>query len=383
LKVEWISDSIQFAAMRPEWSELLACSNAGVFCSWEWLYPWFWRLGSGRQLELLAARDESGQLIGLMPLCLERRTFFGRALRRLSFLGDERVGSEYLDVIARSGCEQWIAAEFAAAIRDRPDWDLLDLRDLREGSATLASFREALASNDFKVRVYDRCVCPYEEFRSREGFDAFLRRTARRDNYLRRRRWLEAQPGFQVDREGDPARLSLPLAELFRLHSLRWAGDSDGIAGSDVEGFHREAAVLLAECGRIRLYTLKVAGRALASVYAIVHRSKFIFYQSGFDPGWANRSVGLVLLAETFRDCIESGFGEYDFLRGTEPYKLDWTSLRRRTVALRAFRKGGIGEWLERRERASAVLRGLAKDLLPERWVEGLRSWRRRRARSG
>ena len=380
LDVERISDPVRFAALRPEWDELLDASAAAIFTAWEWLYPWFHRLGRNRELQILTVRNDGGDLVGIMPLSLERRRALGRSVRRLSFLGDARVGSEYLDLIARRGLETAVAAEISAALRDRNDWHLLDLLDLPEDSATLAAFREAFSAPEFSVRIRQRCVCPYQSFAAGETFDRYLRRTARRENYLRRSRWLRAQPGFHIERDSEPDCLTLPLAEFFRLHTLRWAGDSDGVAGAAVEAFHRDAAVLLAERGQVRLYTLKVAGRALASVYAIVHGRKFVFYQSGYDPDWRSNSVGLVLLGETFRDCIDSGFREYDFLRGSEPYKLEWTTQRRRTVAMRVIRKCGPGEWLDRQERAFAAARDTARSVLPKRWVEQIRSHRRRAA---
>jgi len=377
LSVQRISDPIAFAALRSEWDELLDSSESGIFSSWQWLYPWFSRVGRNRELRIVTARDESGKLIGLMPLSLERRRLLGRAVRRLSFLGDARVGSEYLGVVAPRGLEAPVAAQIAASIRADGDWDVLDLRDLPEESPTFAVFREAFREPDFGGRTWQRAICPYQSFTPADTFERFLRGTSRRDNYLRRRRWLEQQSGYRIEREGDPDRLTLPLAEFFRLHSLRWEGDSDGVAGSAVEGFHRDAVQLLAERGQVRFYTLKIGNRALASVYAILHRRKFIFYQSGYDPQWRQKSVGLVLLGDTFRDCIESGYLEYDFLRGTEPYKLEWATQQRRTMALRIFRKGSMGEWLDRAERAAAASRKIVQGFLPDRWIERIRARRR------
>jgi CelD/BcsL family acetyltransferase involved in cellulose biosynthesis len=212
------------------------------------------------------------------------------------------------------------------------------------------------------------------------SFDTFLRRTARRDNYLRRKKWFEHQSGYQIEREGNPTALARPLAEFFRLHQLRWAafGGSQGIEGAAAEGFHREAAALLAERGQLCFYTLRLGGQALASVYAILHGSKFIFYQSGFDPAWSKKSVGLVILGETFKDAIESGFTEYDFLHGTEPYKAEWATEQRRTISVRIVQRGSAGEWLDRQQRAEMRLRGVVKRALPRRWIDFLRAWRRR-----
>ena len=377
LEVEVVVEPRRFAALRREWDELLEDSEASIFCSWEWLYPWFARVGWSRELRIVAVREAAGSLIGVAPLSLVHRRVLGRTVRRLAFLGDERVGSDYLGIVARRGMETLVASQVASAIHRLADWDVLDLFDLVEGSSEEAAFAERF-TDGFGVRSWQRSICPYESFGPGETFEGFLRRTSRRENYRRRRRWLQAQPGYRIEKEENPARLALPLAHLFRLHALRWAEGSDGIAGTAVEAFHRDAAILLAERGKLRLYTLKLADQALASVYGIVHAHKFAFYQSGFDPKWREQSVGMVLLGETFRDCIESGCVEYDFLRGTESYKLDWVTRQRRTVALRIFRLGGAGEWLDRVERGKAAARKLVQRVMPSGWVDEIRNRRRR-----
>ena len=101
---------------------------------------------------------------------------------------------------------------------------------------------------------------------------------------------------------------------------------------------------LLAARGSLRLYTLFAARRPVASVYGVVHRGKFLYYQSGYDPNWASRSVGLVLLARTVSDAFGEGLTDFDFLRGDEGYKADWARGERWTIQVRLWR-GARGPW--------------------------------------
>src|SRR3954469_23764653 len=73
LQAEIITRASDFAALRPEWDELLTASRAAIFNSWEWLYPWYQHLGSARQLLIMLARGADGQLLGLLPLSIEQR----------------------------------------------------------------------------------------------------------------------------------------------------------------------------------------------------------------------------------------------------------------------------------------------------------------------
>ena len=367
-----------FFAMRAEWDDLMLESNAAVFNSWEWLYPWYKHMGRGRDLRILTARDETGRLVGVMPLCLQRMWMGGRTLRRLAFLGETHLGSDYLDIIARRDCEQEVTAAFVRALkRSSRTWDVLDLLDVNSQSLTLRALRDAFEQGEYCVEVSPRSICPCETFKPSETFDGFLRRTKRRANYRRRKKWLEQQPGYRITCETEPENVSKALDELMRLHALRWAveGGSEAINSAKVIAFHRDATRLLAERGLIRMFVMEVEGRAVASVYGIVHNATFHYYQSGRDPEWHSKSVGLVLVGETFRSSLEAGLRSYDFLQGEEHFKSEWTSDHKETVGIRIYRSQGIGMWLGRREHAIRVVKDYAKRVLPEKWAHRLTHW--------
>jgi len=380
-KVEAVVEGGAFAAMRAEWQALEEASAAGIFNTWEWLYPWFRRVAPERSLRILTARNRHGELLGLMPLGLETRWMWGRKVRRLAFLGETHVGSDGLDVMARRGLEEAVARAFATHLRlHSAFWDVLDLKDLLETSPTLGVLRDVF-NEGFVHQMTARFVCPYETLAS-ESFDDFLRRTGRRDNYLRRRKWLEKQPGYRIQKHEAPLGLAPSMGHFLRLHALRWKedGGSQGINGPSVEAFHRDAAQWLAERQKLRMYTLMLGEQALGSVYGLMHQKTFLYYQSGYDPAWRNKSVGLVLVGETFKDSLEAGFQSYDFLRGTEGYKSEWTTKQRRTVAFRAYTQSARGRWFSLGERFEKSVRDTAKVLLPGGIVETIRRFRRRRA---
>src|SRR5262245_60013268 len=107
LTIDRITDREAFTALREEWSDLLASSEADcVFLTWEWLHTWWNLLAAGRQLHLITVRSD-GRLVGLLPLLVTppdwRRLI---PFRRFEFLGAGSVGSDYLDAIVRSGWER-------------------------------------------------------------------------------------------------------------------------------------------------------------------------------------------------------------------------------------------------------------------------------------
>ena len=101
--VEIIDQLRDLEALRPQWTELLGASAThGPFLTWEWVYAWWTHLRERSRLNLLVVRL-GGQLVAIAPLRITRRplTWFSS----LEFLGTGSVGSDYLDLIVRRGCE--------------------------------------------------------------------------------------------------------------------------------------------------------------------------------------------------------------------------------------------------------------------------------------
>src|SRR5919197_1727130 len=380
VRVQVVRDPIELAGMRAEWSALLEQSDAAVFNGWDWLYPYYQRVVPGLEPWVMTARDRSGKLVGLLPLARERRRIGPVSIRRLCFLGEEWVGSDYLDAVTLRERRHEVIRAFARELLDRcVEWDLLDLNDFDERSSTPEIVGDLFGGTGFDVRAVDCRLCPNETFLEGESFEQFLRRTRRQHNYLGRRKWLEAQVGFRVEVTTDPAKIARPLSEFFRLHALRWEedGGSSGIIGPRVEAFHRDPTHFLSQAGKLRLYTAWLGEKALASVYGIVHRDTFSYYQSGMDPEWRSKSVGMVLVGATVENAIRSGLRHYDFLRGTEASKFDWVSKVRRTTGLRIAPSTGVGAWFVMGEDGVTAAKALLKRALPEATLERLRRLRR------
>ncbi|MFL5343837.1 MAG: GNAT family N-acetyltransferase [Hyalangium sp.] len=383
LDVRVVRDEAGFAALEEAWSELLDQSAASIFSSWQWLHPWQQRPGGSRQPFLICARDRmTRRLHGLLPLYLEVQHGAGRRYRRLGLLGDEGVGSDHLGPLVRQGEEEKaLAALTQGLLSHQEEWDLLELLDVDTDSPSTRALVEQLRSAGLGVRFEERNECPFEPFEPGLTFERFLARTRRADNFLRRRRWLERQPGFRIERAESSEEVQQALSSFFRLHELRWQGHSQ-LNTPEAQAFHREAAARLAQRGQLRLYTLWVEGAAVASVHALRHGGTFSYYNAGYDPAWQSKSVGLVLVGTTFQDAIAEGHREYDFLRGTEPYKLEWTTQVRRTARIQIWRPGGPGAWVAHAERLGQQTRRVLRSVLPARALSALRRIRSSALRS-
>lgn len=367
IAIETCDDARRFAELREPWRRLHEASGAGPFLTWEWLYAAWRRVSPHRRLRLFLARGPGGALSGVLPLSEERRL----GARVWRFLGDWTVGSDFLDVVPADAAQEEVRERLWRAVLTRDDFEALDLRDVAADSPSLGVIEAA--AGGMTIAREPRYRCPRLTIGG--GYEDFLRAAARGHNVRRRERWWRAQPGFAIEAAERPPDVGRALAEFFRLHQLRWgiAGGSEAVTGPEIEGFHRDAVWMLAERGMVRLYTMRLGERAVASFYILRSGGYRAMYQCGYDPAFAAQSPGLVLLARTIEDAFSEGAAVYDFLRGEEPYKRDWANGERRTVRLRVVRRTLAGSALFAAEEAQGTARRRLRRVLPASWVSAAR----------
>ena len=102
LTVQTLSEPSAFAALGPEWTELLEASDSdGFFLTWEWLFTWWKHLAGSRQLFLLTVRSGE-ELVAIAPFALRPATLDRvPPLSCIELLGSGTAASDYLDVIVR------------------------------------------------------------------------------------------------------------------------------------------------------------------------------------------------------------------------------------------------------------------------------------------
>ena len=127
---------------------------------------------------------------------------------------------------------------------------------------------------------------------------------------------------------------------------MRVLGRRRGVAPSPEGRLHRSFATDLAALWQLWLTTLDLDGAPAAAWYGFTYRDTVYFYQSGRDPRLDRESVGLVLMGAMIRRAIERGYRRFDFLRGEDGYKRQWTEAGRTTEEVTIFRPGWRGRGL-------------------------------------
>lgn len=333
MTIEFIDNVDAFAALRVEWSELLAASAAeSPFLTWEWLHAWWSHLGAARRLAIVAVRD-GGQLIALAPFCAAR----GRLpfMWRWEFMGTGVAGSDYLDAIVRRGHEADAVRALATYVRERD----VALHLVRLPScSSLSRVAARLNESGWAVRTVDDGVCPFIRL-SGHSWDSFLATIgpAHRATTRRRLRSLERNFTMRFEPVADAATSQYALTKLFDFHHARFGRRGTAFHTKPLRAFHLDATDRLQKAGVLRLFALHLNDQLAGVMYGMSFKGRFYFYQHGYDAGFQSQGIGRAVLDMSIRAAIGEGLAEFDLLYGGEAYKSAWTDEKRPLTRIDSF----------------------------------------------
>lgn len=301
----------EFRALLPEWTELYSlCSGSTPFQHPQWLMSWIDAFQPARLVGIeIRERD---RLIGFAPLLVYPHN--GR--RTLAFAGGGT--SDYLGLLALSEREQPVITEILRAAQTLPDWDVFDFTDIQAGNFLLHA-------DSFPAEPQEHDLC----FAFPLPANVDLVRES-----LTKRQWASLRNARSRTRREGEATFEVALAsqatefvhELLHLHEKRWLqlGEQGVLSDPRVGAFHLHVAPELAAAGLLRLYRMRLEDRTIAVIYCFFHLRTAYCYLQGFDPEFSYLSPGTQLMVAVIEDAVRHGLSKFDFLRGTEAYKLHW-----------------------------------------------------------
>ena len=332
-----------------EWRQLFhrsGCRN--VFLSYEWMSSWWRHWGDSHRLLILLVRDREGRLAAVAPFYLKRSVLGAFGPRALRFIGTQWVGSDHLDLLVVPGSEEAAVETVVGAVRARRDaWDYIELADGAEDSPVFSRLRRAFKGAGMTEQFVHEETCPslllptsFEDLLAGLGSN-------QRYNFRRRRRALEREAGMVFHAIQGGSKLYDRFADVVRLHQLRFDSRHRHtfFPTAAIQRFHAEVLQQLEAVGMARVFVLESKGKAIAALYGFSVGKTFAFYQCGMDPAWARLSVGLVMMGCALEEAIRTGHDEFDFLRGDEAYKFQWTKQVRRGITVRFFDRRIRSQW--------------------------------------
>jgi len=336
LKIKLI-DEQKFLLLREQWNALLReSSNNEFFLTWEWISTWWKVYGeskNNKKLFILAVEDGDRNLIGIAPWYIRKEKVLKLIpLKKIYFLGiGENVSPEYLNIIIKKGWEDDVISNIRGyLLKNKYKWDLLYLSDITENHLITEKIKEVFSAENipfFREKIIPPCLY----FMLPQSWEAMLKSLNKKHRYNIKSRRKKINENFNVEAnfyiQKQVSQWLLDI--LLFLHNRRM--NDKGIEGkfryNDYRSFHTKLIKNYPQYVIISL--MKIDSKPAAVRYGYIYDNKVYNYQTGFDPKYKKYGVGQVLLSYLIEKCIKKGFREFDFLRGAEPYKYDWTNLER------------------------------------------------------
>lgn len=297
----------------PQWEILLqrsVCNRA--FSSPHWFMAAYQCQPAARLHVIIMRRN--GSLAGVFPLVVDT---------------DKRVAqfatswNDYHDMITEAGDSEAMCALLRHACTRATGYDSLALHRLRYDSNcfhALSSSPEPQWKKHFGEDPTKYAYAPlpssYEEYldglpnKFRKNL-LYLKRKARDSIYVR-----ELHPA-----SFDPA--ELPEAFL-SLHLARF-GQRTSFAEESEQKFVRSLFPRLFATGSLRAFALFEKEKIVAVSLNLVGSNSLCLWNGGFIPEAEHWSPGTLLTDAALHCACDASLSEYDFLRGTENYKMNWS----------------------------------------------------------
>lgn len=301
-------------ALAPEWSALAdrVAAPIGAFVRPQFLAAWWQVFGQPFTLDLHAVRASDRSLIGVLPLMRRADT--------LSFIGNSDV-CDYMDLVAEPSREREVVAALADHLA-ASSYRVADLRGLAECSPTLAYLPALAKARGWSVQREQEAVCPVVDLPADwPHYLDGLQRKHRHEVRRKLRNLLDGGASIDLEIADDPAQIGDNLRDLLQMLTAS-RGDKAAFLTDAMADFFCALARNLVSQRWATFCFLRVDGKRVAAVLAFDHQDTLLLYNSGYDPAYRDRAVGMACKVLCVRDAIEKGKRTVNFLRGDESYKM-------------------------------------------------------------
>ncbi len=316
------------------WENLLANSPSDpVFGSWEWARAWMEHLSSGNahMVQLL----EDGKPAGMAPLVLEIHKWGGVSANVLSPMGWST--GEYVDLPV-AGKEAW--SVLFKYLLDARGWDVLSFRRMPSSADNARDLVLAAQSLGLGIIKEEEQICPFLDLdHTLEDYLKSRFRSKFRNRIRRMSKRLSSMGKHRFEMVHDPESMEKVLGAIADLEARSWKGaQGKGVFQEPPkQRFYFQVAQALAAKEMVALHLQWLDDRLLAYHYGFVAGGRYHDFSLSFDPEFGNYSPGLLSLVDLLGWCYDQGLARFDFLRGAEKYKAQWTDTATQNANIHVF----------------------------------------------
>lgn len=280
-----------------------------VFVLPPWMRTWWQVFNPHAELYLAVVREDA-DILGIAPLQVTGTT--------ASFIGSTDV-CDYMDFVVVPGKE----ADFFSALLDgllQQGITELQLGHIRPDSTVITHLVPLLRRQGYQVNCQEEAVSVGINLPS--TFDDYLASLSGKQRHEIKRKLRRLWEAGEVDYQCKPVSEGIEeyLDTFFQLF-ISSAQNKANFLTAQMESFFSSIAASMAQFGMLRFGVLNIDGAPVATTLEFDHQDTIYLYNSGYDPGYSELSVGLMSKVLGIEQSINQGKKKYDLLKGGETYK--------------------------------------------------------------
>ena len=328
-----------FHALKDRWNELVDDSTyPNFFRRYEWIETWWEWFGKHLGNFFVLFLENDGVPVGAVPMW--------ESGKRLNFLGfGARPCPEYPGIIIQHGFQESVRAAVVQWLKSNGNqWDEIVLDEYAlDDDATVELVKQLKTMYPFWTQPgEDRYYIPLPK-----TYDDYLATRSAHNRQKKRTRLRKVLKSYRAElKNAEISQINewFSLIPKFSTMSLSRRGNVSPWLQENYAGFHKALMKMLIPTGEVRLAFLECDDKPVAFRYGFAYKKKFYGFQTACDPSHPSHP-GDTLTQMFLIQLIDEGFTEFDFLRGLEDYKSNWTDHMRKTEIVRVFRTRGFRFW--------------------------------------
>jgi CelD/BcsL family acetyltransferase involved in cellulose biosynthesis len=336
LSVEKVETSEALQELRANWKILSEDSkHRNVFTTFEWFSAWNQRAAGASdghsRFPMILVLKSNDRTIAISPLIRRRVSKLGVVVRKIEFLESP---ADYNDLLLGDDQPENIESILEHLEDRKDDWDIVDLRSLRDSGDTLSRLQNALAKSDLLYRILPEARCPYlpidcDTSEIIRGFPRSARRTVRNQQHRLDRMKSE---GLRIRIIEHPEAEPLLLEKFISIEKLkRVEGKPIPPLFADAPHVFQSLLDSLGPKGWLYAALMELNDDVIAFQFGFRCGHSLWDYSKAYDPKFSRLSPGTMLIPAVLDYGYANGYREYDFLRGEEQYKMRWSTGFHRT----------------------------------------------------
>jgi hypothetical protein len=335
----------QFYELKHEWNRILERSqDKNIYLTWEYLSTFWTHFGKEKKLRILCIEDKDG-VMAIAPLRKSRYRLAGPfsydVIEPLAYRGLNPEGADYTGLILTKRSVECLKLILDYLAKD-DSWDFIYLMDIPGTSAIPSLLSQMSGKLPLRFRAEEYVNCPYLPIP--DSTEILMKTLSHKFRKNLRKCTRKLQSDFhkvEFKKYDEIGSVEETMRSFFELHQKRCKsrGLPGVFANQEIRDFYIDVARLFANKGWLALYFLIVNDEPIAADYCFEYANKMYYALGGFNPRYANYSIGSLLTLRIIEKCIERRLEEIDFLKGNESYKFCWTAKYRTNMMFRFVNK--------------------------------------------